>query len=187
MLNIIKKYKYTYLFITILTTIGFISGIIYYQVQPQETKTETKELLNIKEELNIRHNNILKSLKNSSIIIINTISIIFIIKNVINIFYKPFEVGFIFSLLNTYNIKFSIIYILIYNIPSIIISVILTRISLTIIINIIKYIITKNRKIKKEILTQLKKYTIITLIELTYQISIYIISPKINAYLMTFI
>ncbi len=187
MLNTIKKHKYSYLFITILSTIGFISGIIYYQIQPKHIKAETKEILNIKEELNIRQNNIIKSLKNNTSILFYTISVIFIFKNIINIFYKPFEIGFIFSLLNTYNKKFSIIYTLFYNLPAIIISLILIRISFTIIIKISNYIITKNKKVKREIITQLKKYIIILMIELIYQIIIYIISPQINSYLMTFL
>ena len=175
MLNTIKKHKYSYLFITILSTIGFISGIIYYQIQPKHIKAETKEILNIKEELNIRQNNIIKSLKNNTSILFYTMSVIFIFKNII------------FSLLNTYNKKLSIIYTLFYNLPAIIISLILIRISFTIIIKISNYIITKNKKVKREIITQLKKYLIILMIELIYQIIIYIISPQINSYLMTFL
>lgn len=183
----IVKYKIIYLFIIILSLTGFISGIIYYQIQPQYLKEETKELLNIKEELSSPVNNIKKSVKNSGTILLNSILIITQYKNLFNIFYKPFEIGFIFNLLKSYNFKLAIIYNLIYQLLPYIFSIILIRIGLTISISIIKLIIERSNQNKKHLFLLIKKYLIITAILLIYELIISFFSTNINSYLMTFL
>ena len=187
MIRIISKYKNIYIFLITLAIIGAISGYLYYQIQPAKTKEEIKTNVNIKESINSRVNNLSKNLKNNIKIFFYSLLIIPIIINIFNIFYKPFEIGFIFNLLSKYNIKLSLIYTNIYlNIPFII-SIILTRISITFIHNIIKYIIIRDNKSKVLIKNTFKKYIILIIISILYDILIIITSPYINRYLMTFI
>ena len=187
MTKLISKYKNIYIFLITLSIIGLISGYFYYQIQPSTTKSEIKESLNIKENTNVRVNNITKRLKSHTLIFIYSLLVIPIIMNLFNIFYKPFEIGFIFNVLSKYNIKFSLIYTIPYLVIPFIISLILTRISLTIIYNLLKYLFTKDKQSKKVIKNSIRKYILFFIISIIYEIIIIILSPYINTYLMTFL
>lgn len=183
----ILKYHNIYLFIITLSLIGFISGFVFYKVQSIETKNSIKEAINLEEELSSGNNNIIKSIKNSSCILINSIFIITIIINISNIFIKPFEIGFIFSFLNTYNLKFSIIYSFFYLIIPLIFSFILIRIGLTISTNIINLLITKEKRKFTHLKLLFIKYFIVSFFIVLYELIIAIFSSNINSYLMTFL
>ena len=43
MINLIKKYKYIYVFLITISIIGFISGNLYFEIQPQNIKSDIKE------------------------------------------------------------------------------------------------------------------------------------------------
>lgn len=187
MIKLINKYKNIYIFIITLSLIGLISGHLYYEIQPSNLKNEIKEQLNIQESLSNRVNNLSKNLLSETKILIYSILIIPNIINIFNIFYKPFQTGFIFNLLSTYNNSFSFKYILIYHIPPLIISIIVTRISLTITLNIIKQLVIKDNQSKRILKNSLKKYLLLIIISILYEISIIILSPYINTYLMTII
>lgn len=184
--NIIK-YQSIYLFIIILTAIGFISGNIYYHIQKTETKNYIKEEIDIKKDLAKPTNNIKKRLKVSFVILISGIFIISQFFNIIKIFYEPFQIGFIFSFLKTYNPKLPIIYTTVYHIIPLLFYLILIRISITISKDIIKLIITKNQKDLKHLKLIIKKYLLITAFLLFYEFIISLFSSNINGYLISFI
>lgn len=183
----LTKYKYLYTFLSVLALIGFISGYIYYSIQPETIKESTIQTINIKEELSSPFNNIKKRTATTLKTFINGIFIIPQIKNIFNIFYTPFQIGFIFNILKNYSIALSSIYILIYFIIPFAFTFVLTRISLTISYNIIRAIILKNKKYYKEIKKLIKKYLLISLILLICEVIITIFSSNINDYLMTFL
>lgn len=185
MIKLIKKHKYIYLFLITLTIIGLINGYIYFELQSKITKTEILESINIEENLNYRVNNLSKSLNISLKIIINSILILPTIINIINIFYHPFEIGFLYNSLTHYNKKLSLIYLTIYKIIPCIFYLILTRIALSLTISIIKRIINKNKYHNNNIKLSIKKYLIFLILLIIYEIIIIIISPIINGYLMT--
>lgn len=186
MTKLISKYKNIYIFLITLSLIGLLSGYFYYQIQPSPTKSEIKENLNIKENINGRINNITKRLKETTKILVYSILVTPIIINLFNIFYKPFEIGFIFNALSTYNTKLSLIYTISYLTIPFIISLILTRISITILYNLIKYLLIKDKCSKKAIKVSIRKYILFFIISIIYEIIIIILSPYINTYLMTF-
>ena len=99
----------------------------------------------------------------------------------------PFEIGFIFSFLTTYNLKFAIIYTLFYYLIPLLLSIILIRLSISLTYNIIKYLFKKERTIKRVIILINKKYLILSIITLLYEIIITIFSTNLNGYLMTII
>lgn len=185
MVKNIAKHKYIYIFITTLSLIGFISGYIFYSIQSTSIKENTLSQINIKEELSSNINNTSKRIKKSITIFIYSIFIITQIYNIFDLFYSPFQSGFIINLLKTYSFKFSIIYSSIYLIIPILFQIILIRISINISINIIKLFILKERKIKQKTITLIKKYFLITIMNIFYEILITIFSTNINAYLMT--
>lgn len=187
MVRNITKHKYIYLFIVVLSIIGFTSGYLFYTFQNEETKTKIIDEINIKGELNNSFNNLTKRAKEIGIVFISGILIIPEITNIFKIYYNPFEIGFIFNALKTYNIKFSLLYSLIYHIIPFIFILILIRLSFSISINIIKIIINKrkNIKFKRKLRILLKKYILISLIILFYEFLIFIFSGSINSYLMT--
>ncbi len=187
MLKNILKYKYIYVFIIILALIGFLSGILYYNIQPSSIKEETKELLNIKEQLSIKTNNIIKRTKDNSKILISSILIIPEYKNILQSFKKPFEIGFIFSLLSSYSYKLSIIYIGTYHILPFIFTLILIRVSISLSYSITKTLIKRDRKSLTRLNILLKKYIIVLTISCLYEIIIFFFSKNINGYLMAFI
>lgn len=182
-----NKRRNIYIFLITLSLIGLVSGYFYYQLQPSNIKTDITNKLNITEELNTRVNNLTKSIKTSFKILFNSILIIPSIINIFNIFYKPFQIGFLFNILNSYSLKLSLIYNTIYQIIPYIFQVILTKISITLIYSIIKKIINYKKESLNKIILLLKKYLIISIFLFIYEILIIIISKKINLYLMTFL
>lgn len=181
----LNKYKYIYLFIVVLASIGLISGYFYYKVQTPETKSSIQEQINIKEELNTTTNNIYKRLKETSIYLISSITIIPEPINIFNLYYEPFTVGFIFNTLKVNGLKFSFIYTTIYHLIPLIFKIILLRITLSNTYTIIKYIFKKNQSSKKRVTILLKKYFLISFILLFYEFLIFIFNANIHSYLMT--
>lgn len=181
----LNKYKYIYLFIVILSLIGFISGYCYYTIQEKSTKEEIIERINIKEEITATTNNIPKRLKESFICFISSITIIPEVSNIFKIYYEPFQTGFIFNVLKYHGTYFSFIYTLIYYLIPLLFKLILIRITMTITFNIIKYILKREHKAKKYIKVLIKKYIVITLILLFYEFVVFIFNANINSYLMT--
>lgn len=104
------KYRNVYVFIIILATIGFISGYIYFRVQPQDVKDNIISSYNINENLDKRVNNIKKRLINNGKILGFSVLIIPSVLNVFNIFYEPFQIGFIFNIFNDH-LGFSLLFI----------------------------------------------------------------------------
>lgn len=182
------KYKNIYIFISILSLIGFIVGYKYYDYQTNEIKKEIIENLNIKDELNHKINNVFKRIKNSGSIFISSILILPIIINIFKIFFEPFTIGFIFHTLSTYNLKFSFLYTIFYHVIPLILLLILIRISFTISKLIIGLIIYKKDKIilnKFKIIV--KKYILITCFLVGYEILVIIYSSSLNNYLLSLI
>ena len=183
----LNKYKYIYLFIVVLALIGFISGYFYYNVQSSSTKEDIINKININEELSTTTNNTFKRLKETSIYLISSITIIPEVINIFNIYYEPFQVGFIFNILNSYNLKFSLLYTLIYHLIPLLFKLILIRITMTITYSFIKYIFKKNKKDKNKTIILIKKYLLISFFLLFYEFIIFIFNANIHSYLMTFL
>lgn len=184
MTKLISKYKNIYIFLVTLSFLGYISGYFYYQIQPKDTKDNIKETMSIEESLENRVNNLPKCLKSSFQIFLNTLLIIPVILNVFSIFYKPFQIGFIFHVLEQYNIKLSIIYTTVYLLIPIIFNLILIRIGITFISSIIKNLFYNNKSNRTIIKKSFKKYLLISILSIIYEIIIIIVSPIINTYLM---
>lgn len=182
------KYKNIYIFISLLSLIGFITGYKYYSYQSKETKTQIQDSLQIKEELNGRINNLFKRIKNHIIIFICSIFIIISVINVFKIFFDSLSIGFIFNILKTYGTKFSLIYINLYHIVPLIFQLILIRISFTITKLIIGSIIyQKDKIIVNKLKLIIKKYILIVIFSCLYEIFVIIYSANINNFLLTLI
>ncbi len=160
---------------------------MYYQVQSTNTKQELTTKINIKEELTKGVNNIPKRFKQISKTFIYGITIIPQVINIFNIFYIPFEIGFILNLLESFSIKLSLIYITLYHIIPLLFNLILIRISLSLSKSIIELLIFKDKLSTRTIKYHLKKYFLISILLIIYEIFILIFSTNINAYLVTFI
>lgn len=176
-----------YLFIIVLSLIGLSTGYLYYETQSPSIKEELTAKINIKEDLSHGVNNIPKRLKIILKTLIYSITIIPVIINIFNIFYYPFQIGFILSLLETFSIKLSLIFITIYHLIPLIFTLILIRVSFKITKNIIELIIFKDKLSIKNIKSNLKQYILVSLILLFYEFIILIFSTNINLYLVTFI
>lgn len=187
MLKVLKKYHNIYIFILILSLIGLSTGYMYYEVQTSTTKQELTTSINIKEELSSGVNNIPKRFKIISKTLINSITILPQIINIFNIFYIPFETGFILNLLESFSIKFSLIYISIYHIIPLLFTLILIKISLSLSKSIIELLLFKDKLSIKNLKLHLKKYFLVSIIYLLYELLILIFSTNINSYLVTFI
>ena len=187
MKKVIKKSYNIYLFILVLSLIGLSSGYLYYQVQSKNMKEELTTKINIKEELNTGVNNIPKRLKTISKTLIYSITIIPEVINIFNIFYIPFETGFILNLLETFSLKFSLIYISLYHIIPLLFNLILIRISLSLSKSIIELLIFKDKLSIKNLKVNIKRYFIVSVLLIIYEIIILIFSTNINGYLVTFI
>lgn len=183
----LNKYKYIYLFIVILGTIGLLSGYFYYNAQNDQIKETIHNTINIEEELSSTTNNIFKSLKDSSIYLVSSITIIPEAINIFNIYYEPFEVGFIFNTLKPYSLKFTSLYTLIYYLVPLLFKLILLRLTMTITYTIIKYIFKKQKSEQKKLKLLLKKYLLITFILIFYEFILFIFNANIHRYLMTFL
>lgn len=182
-----KKLNNIYLFILILSLIGLSTGYTYYQVQSTNIKEELISKINLKEELSSGVNNIPKRTKSIIKTLIYSITIIPQVINIFNIFYIPFQTGFILNLLDTFTIKFSLIYITIYHLIPLIFICILTKKSLNISKSIIELLLYKDKLSIKTLKKHLKEYIIISFISLFYEFIILIFSSNINSYLVTFI
>lgn len=185
MITAIKKSKTTIIFYTIITFLGLISGYKFYSYQDTNTKQTIQEKLNIKENLSYKTNNILKDIKDIFIIIIYSILIIPCLINIFNIFYKSFQIGFLFNILNTLSIKTSIIYLTIYKIIPYIFLIILTNIGLKLSKLLFQYILTKKKDIIYKILIILKRILTTSLLLISYEFIIFLYSEIINKYLIT--
>ena len=187
MTKVIKKYRNIYTFILIISLIGLSSGYMYYETQSKETKKSLVEDLSIKESLKHGVNNIKKRTTFTIKTLVYSITIAPQVINIFNIFYIPFETGFILNILDSYNLKFSLIYISIYHLLPLIIELILIKVSLILSKNIIEFLLFKDKPSIKNLKHQMKKYLIISIILIIYEIFIYIFSTNINGYLVTFI
>ena len=94
-----------YLFILILSLIGLGSGYTYYQVQTNEIKNELVTMIDLKEELSSGVNNIPKRFKVIIKTLINSLLVIPQLVNLFNIFYMPFQTGFVLNLLDDFSLK----------------------------------------------------------------------------------
>lgn len=177
----------TYLFILILSIIGLSTGYIYYETQSSTIKEELTTKINIKEDLSSGVNNIPKRLKTIIKTFLYSILIIPIIISIFNIFYYPFQIGFILNLLDTFSIKLSLIYISLYHIIPLVFTLILIRISIKISKNIIELLIFKDKLGIKEIKRNIKHYLYTSIVLLFYEFLILIFSSNINSYLVTFL
>lgn len=183
----LNKYKYIYLFIVVLSLIGFISGYMYYNIQSDNTKNEIINKIDITNELSTTTNNIPKRLKETSIYLLSSITIIPEISNIFKIYYDPFQIGFIFNTLKKYGIKFSFMYNLVYQLIPLLFKLILIRITITITSNIIRFIFKKDINLKRKIKLLIKKYLIISMTLYFYEFLVFIFNANINTYLMTII
>lgn len=187
MTKVIRKYQNIYIFILTLSLIGLSSGYMYYQTQSKEVKNIIVEDLSIKETLKHGVNNIKKRTTFIIKTLVFSITIVPQVINIFNIFYIPFETGFILNILDSYSLKFSLMYISIYHMIPLIIELILIKISLILSKSIIELILFKDKLSIKNLKHQTKKYLIISLILVIYEFFIYIFSTNINGYLVTFI
>lgn len=187
MTRLVAKYHSIYLFIVTLSLIGFITGYFYYKVQEDNVKVEIVESINIQETLNGGFNNIFKRFKEYFYLFGSSFLIIFVFSNTFKCFTIPFEIGFLFSLLSIYKWKFSIIYMGIYYIIPFLFMLVLVRISVSLSINVVKYLIFRDSKVLRYIKVQCLKYLIIVFMAIFYEFIISIFSYNINLYLMTFI
>ena len=174
------------LFILILSLIGLSSGYIYYQIQDQQTKDELINAIDIKDELNSGINNIPKRIKIVTKIFFYGLTLIPQIINVFNIFYMPFEIGFILNLLESFSLKFSVIYITIYHIIPLIFTLLLIRISLKLSKFILELLVFKDKISIKNLRCSLKKYIFVSLLLFFYEFLLLIFSKNINTYLVVF-
>ena len=185
MITLIKHSKTSIIFFSIITFLGLIAGYKFYTYQEQETKTKIIETLNIEENLSYKTNNILKDLKDIFIILISSILIIPTIINIFNIFYKSFQIGFLFNILNNISTKLSLTYLTIYKIIPFIFLTLLTIKGIKISYNILKYLITKNKEITNSILRILKQFIVLSSILIIYEFILFLYSEIINKYLIT--
>lgn len=185
MITLIKHSKTSIIFFSIITFLGLITGYKFYTYQEQETKTKIIETLNIEENLSYKTNNILKDLRDIFIILISSILIIPTIINIFNIFYKSFQIGFLFNILNNISTKLSLTYLTIYKIIPFIFLTLLTIKGIKISYNILKYLITKNKEITNSILRILKQFIVLSSILIIYEFILFLYSEIINKYLIT--
>ena len=127
------------------------------ELTPVKTKEKLIESINIEEELTHTINNIPKSFLTIIKTFLYSILILPQLINIFNIFYKPFQIGFILNMLETYSLRFSLIYISIYHILPLIFALILIKISLIISKKIIELLIYKDKLSIKHLKQQLKK------------------------------
>jgi hypothetical protein len=175
----------TYLFILVLSLIGLSTGYLYYETQSSNIKEELSTKINLKEELSTGVNNIPKRLKQIIKTLIYSITILPSILNIINIFYYPFQIGFILNLLESFSIKLSLIYISIYHIIPLLFNLILIRIGIKLSKNIIELILFKDKLSIKDLKRNLKHYLIVAILLLFFEFLILIFSVNINSYLVT--
>lgn len=185
MITAIKHNKNTIIFYTIITFIGLISGYKFYTFQEESTKQEIQTKIDIRENLSYKTNNITKDIKDIIIILFYSILIITTILNIFNVFYKSFQIGFLFNILNNINLRLSITYLSIYKIIPYIFLIVLTNIGFKTTKIILKYLLTKKKEYIHKFLIKLKQFTLTSLILISYEFIIFLYSEIINKYLIT--
>ena len=176
-----------YLFILILSLIGLGSGYTYYQVQTIEIKNELITMIDLKEELSSGVNNIPKRFKVIIKTLINSLLVIPQLVNLFNIFYMPFQTGFVLNLLDDFSLKFSLIYIFIYHIIPIVFNLFLIKISFNISKALIELLLYRDKLGISILKRYLKRYVVLSFVFIFYEFIVWIFSSNINAYLVTFI
>lgn len=186
MITAIKTKRNIIIFYSIITLIGLISGYKFYETQPSDIKTIIKEKIDIKENLSYKSNNIFKSIKDIIIVFLCSITIIPCVVNLFNIFYKSFQIGFLYNVLKQINLKLSLTYISIYKLIPYILTILLTQIGFQITLNIIKFLLSnKNNKYIYIIQKKLKLFIIISITIVTTELIIFLYSDFLNNYLLT--
>lgn len=178
------KYTNIYVFIVVLAFIGFIAGYNYYRFQPEQLKNDIVENYDLSIKLNNRVNNIGKRIVEHSKKLVYSITIIPSIINVFNIFYEPFQCGFIFNIFND-NLLFGGLFILFYYLIPLIFSLMLIKVGFTLSKRIILLLFNyKDRNCKANCKKILLKYLIIFMISIIYEIIVFISSKGFNSYLI---
>ena len=167
-----KLISSVYLFIIILSLIGLSTGYLYYETQSSNIKNELKNKINIKEELSQGINNFPKRTKQVIKILLYSITILPSIINIFNIFYYPFQIGFILNLLESFSIKFSLLYITIYHIIPLLYNLILIRTGIKLSKNILELLIFKDKLSIKDLKRNFKHYIIVSIMLLFYELLI---------------
>lgn len=185
MITAIKKRKNVIIFYLIIIIIGLTSGYKFYSYQEGKTKQSIIERIDIKENLSYKTNNILKDFKDIIKILLYSVLIITLFINIFNIFYKSFQIGFLFNILKTFSTKLSIIYLITYKIIPLLFLIILTNKGYKLAKSIVAYIITKNKEKKQIIIANLKYFIITSFILISYEFIIFLYSEIINKYLLT--
>ena len=178
------KYTNIYVFIVVLSLVGFIAGYSYYHFQSDELKSDIRENYNLEDNLNRRVNNIGKRVIEHSKKFIYSIFVIPSIVNVFNIFYEPFQCGFLFNIFND-NLLFSFLFVSLYYFIPLIFSLILIKVGFTLSKRIILLIVNhKDRYARSNCKKIILKYLIIFIISLIYEIIIFMVSRGVNSYLI---
>lgn len=186
MVNTMKKYLNLYIFILIITITGLIFGLLFYSFLNKEIKLDIINNYNITNELtsntNLFKNNIIFFIT----IFISSISIIGLFIILFKIFYESFCLGFIIKMFSIYKFKFNIIYITLYYLIPLIFKYFIIIISIRIIYREIRLLFDiKNPKRKRELIKCYKKIIIIFIIQLIYDLIIFLYSGFINNYLVS--
>ena len=178
------KYKNIYVFIMVLAFIGFIAGYNYYRIQPIELKDKITKNYDIEANLNKRVNNIGKRIINNSKKLVYSVTVIPSVINVFNIFYEPFQCGFIFNTFNS-NFLFGLLFVLFYYLIPLIFSLILIKIGFTLSKRILVFLFNRKDRYQKGLCKKIfLKYIIIFIISILYEVIIFIASKSINSLLL---
>ena len=185
MITAIKKRRNIIIFYLIITLIGLTSGYKFYSYQEEKTKQTIIEKIDIKENLSYKTNNILNDFKDILKILIYSTLLITLFINIFNIFYKSFQIGFLFNILNSLNTKLSIIYLSIYKVVPLIFLIILSNKGIKITKSIISYRLNKKKELKQNIILNIKCFISTSFILISYEFIIFLYSEIINKYLLT--
>lgn len=185
MITAIKKRRNIIIFYLIITLIGLTSGYKFYSYQEEKTKQTIIEKIDIKENLSYKTNNILNDFKDILKILIYSTLLITLFINIFNIFYKSFQIGFLFNILNSLNTKLSIIYLSIYKVVPLIFLIILSNKGIKITKSIISYLLNKKKEHKQNIILNIKCFISTSFILISYEFIIFLYSEIINKYLLT--
>lgn len=179
------KYINIYTFIIVLTLVGFISGMKYYDYQKEEYKTELKESIDLQKAIEntpfIGHH-----VKNSFFIFLNSFLIVTHLFTVYELFYEPFSIGFIFGFLKSINSTIAFPYVLVYKLIPLLFGLIEIRVAFTISKNIIIFLLNRGNKVyRNHIKTLLKKYLLITSFKGIYLLILFIIHAPLTSYFIS--
>lgn len=187
MLKILRKHQSIYLFLFVLSFIGFISGNEYYSIQDSSTKEEISSTYNLNETLQFNNSNISKAVKDSFTIFLCGLFVLPQLYSIFYTFYYPFQLGFLFSFLRSIHYKLAIKYFCFYHLFPLISILILIRISLTISKEVVALIIYKQKKYWIRIQLLFYKYFFFAFLSLLYHFIIGIFSFNINQTLIPFL